>query len=70
MNDTINTLLSHRSFRSFRDEPVSEEQLDQIIQAVQAAPNWINGQQVTVIAIKDRERKKKFAELCGGQKHI
>lgn len=70
MNEIINSLLSHRSFRSFRNNPVEEEQLNQIIQAVQTAPNWINGQQVTVIAVKDSERKKKFAELCGGQKHV
>ncbi|MEK4028195.1 MULTISPECIES: NADPH-dependent oxidoreductase [Bacillaceae] len=70
MNEVIQTLLSHRSFRSFENKPVDEEQLDQIIQAVQAAPNWINGQQLSIIAIKDTERKKRFAELCGGQKHV
>lgn len=70
MNDVMNTLLSHRSFRSFEDRPVDENQLDQIVKAVQAAPNWINGQHVSVIAVKDPERRRKFAELCGGQKHI
>ena len=68
MNDVMNTLLSHRSFRSFEDRPVDENQLDQIVKAVQAAPNWINGQHVSVIAVKDPERRRKFAELCGGQK--
>ncbi len=70
MNDIIRTLLSHRSFRSYQNKPVNEEQLDQIIQAVQAAPNWINGQHVSIIAVKDPQRRKKFAELCGNQKHI
>lgn len=70
MNEIMNTLLSHRSFRSFQDKDVDEQQLEQIIKAVQAAPSWINGQQVSIIAVKDVERKKKLAELCGGQKHV
>lgn len=70
MNKVIETLLSHRSFRSYLEKDVDENQLEQIIQAVQAAPSWINGQQVSVIAVKDVDRKKKLAELCGGQKHI
>lgn len=67
MNEVLKTLKDHRSIRSYTDEPVSPEQLDDIIQAVQAAPNSINGQQVTVITVQDEERKKKIAELAGGQ---
>lgn len=70
MNEIMKTLLSHRSIRSYKDKTVTDEQLEQIMKAVQAAPSWINGQQVSVIAVKDPVRKKKFAGLCGGQKHI
>ena len=70
MNKVMDTLLSHRSYRSYQSKEVDETQLEQIIKAVQAAPSWINGQQVSVIAVKDEDRKKKLAELCGGQKHI
>jgi len=70
MNNVIDTLLSHRSYRSYQDKPVNDKELDKIIDAVQAAPNWINGQHTTIIAIKDPERKKRLAELCGNQKHI
>lgn len=70
MNGVIQTMLSHRSIRSYKETPVDENELEQIIEAVQAAPSWINGQQVTVIRIKDGEKKKRLAELCGGQKHI
>ena len=38
MNAVMKSLLSHRSIRSYQDRPVSEEDLTQIIQAVQAAP--------------------------------
>ncbi|MFC2949444.1 NADPH-dependent oxidoreductase [Virgibacillus sediminis] len=70
VNEVTKSLQSHRSFRSYQDKPVDEEQLDQIIESVQAAPNWINGQQYSIIAVKDPERKQKLAELCGNQKHI
>ncbi|WP_031546850.1 NADPH-dependent oxidoreductase [Salinicoccus luteus] len=70
MNEVIETLKSHRSFRSYKDETVDERQLDEIIEAVQASPNWANGQQYSIIAVKDPDRKKKLAEMCGNQKHI
>ncbi|HEY2422352.1 MAG TPA: NADPH-dependent oxidoreductase [Neobacillus sp.] len=70
MNEVIKSLQAHRSFRSYQNKAVDEEQLDQIIQSVQASPNWINGQQYSIIAVKDEERKKKLAELCGNQRHI
>ncbi|GAB3068148.1 NADPH-dependent oxidoreductase [Salinicoccus sesuvii] len=70
MNEAIKTLRNHRSIRSYKSQDVSNKQLDEIIKSVQASPNWINGQQYTIIAVKDTERKKKIAELCGNQKHI
>lgn len=38
-NNTIDIMLAHRSIRSFTDRTVSDENLDAIIRAVQAAPN-------------------------------
>ena len=70
MNDGMKSLLSHRSIRAYTDRPVEEDVLDRIIQAVQAAPNWVNLQHVSVIVVKDQERRKKFATLCGEQQHI
>ena len=70
MNEVMKTLLSHCSIRSYKNKAIEDEKLEQIIKAIQAAPSWINGQQVSIIAIKDPMKKKKFAELCGGQKHI
>ena len=70
MNKVMNTLLSHRSIRSYKNKTIEDDKMEQIIKAIQAAPSWINGQQVSIIAIKDPVKKKKFAELCGGQKHI
>lgn len=70
MNSVLETLNDHRSIRQYTNEPVSEEQLTAIIDAVQAAPSSINGQQVTVITVQNPETKKKVADLTGGQAWI
>ena len=69
-NKVIDSMMSHRSIRSYTDEPVDEKELDCIIRSVQAAPNWVNLQLVSVIAIKDARRRKLFSHLCGDQPHI
>ena len=69
-NNTIDIMLAHRSIRSFTDRTVSDENLDAIIRAVQAAPNWVNLQLVSMIVIREAERRKLFADLCGHQPHI
>lgn len=70
MNEVIKSLTGHRSIRKYADQPVSEEQINEIIKSAQAAPSSIGGQQVTIIAIQDKQRKAKIAELAGGQPYI
>ncbi|WP_286885462.1 nitroreductase family protein, partial [Aneurinibacillus sp. UBA3580] len=67
MNDVLKVMTNHRSIRSYTNEPVNDEQLNAIMDAVQAAPTSINGQHVTVICVKDPVKKKKIAELVGNQ---
>lgn len=67
MNEIIHSLLAHRSIRSYSDKPVEESMLEQIVSAVQAAPNWVNFQLVSMVAVKDPERRKTFSALCGNQ---
>ena len=70
MNEVIKLLNNHRSIRNYKDDIVSEEDLDLIIRASQAAPSSINGQQVTIIGVKDEEKKKKLSELVGDQVYV
>ncbi|CAM4473401.1 NADPH-dependent oxidoreductase [Paenibacillus typhae] len=70
MNEVLNTLKNHRSFRKYADKPVEPDQLRMIIEAAQAAPSWVNGQQVTIIAVQNKERREKLAALSGNQKHV
>ncbi|PMC39172.1 NADPH-dependent oxidoreductase [Bacillus sp. UMB0899] len=70
MNEVLKTLTNHRSFRQYNDTPITDEDLDAILQAAQAAPSWIHGQQVSVIVIKNKDKKKQLASFCGNQEHI
>jgi FMN reductase [NAD(P)H] len=70
MNQIINALKNHRSHRKYLDKKVSKEYLAAIAEAAQAAPSWINGQQISIIVVQDGERKQRLAELCGNQQHI
>jgi len=70
MNETIKLIQNHRSIRSYLDKNISEEVLDQILKSAQAMPNSINGQQTSIIVVRDKEKKKKLAHLAGDQKWI
>lgn len=70
MNPVIETLLGHRSIRRFTDEPISDNILTLIVKAAQSAPNWVNLQLVSIIAVESPEHRKKMSEYCGGQKQI
>lgn len=70
MNETIRNIKNHRSIRSFTNQPIDEKMIDEIISAAQAMPNSINGQQTSVIVVKNKQVKAQIAELAGGQKWI
>nr|WP_106781038.1 NADPH-dependent oxidoreductase [Lysinibacillus timonensis] len=71
MNDVIKQLGKHSSVRDYdTSKDVSEEQVEAIIRSAMAAPNWINGQQVSVIAVRNPERKSLLAKAAGDQKWV
>jgi len=70
MNETIKLIQNHRSIRSFLDKNITEETLDQILKSAQAMPNSINGQQTSVVVVRDKETKQKLAHLTGDQKWV
>ncbi|BCB02806.1 oxygen-insensitive NADPH nitroreductase [Bacillus sp. KH172YL63] len=70
MNETIETILQHRSIRQFKDEPLSEEQIRTIVSSAQAASTSSYIQAYTIIGVKDPVKKKKLSELAGPQSYI
>ncbi len=70
MNETLKLQHSHRSIRSYKADSVSDEMLNAIIEAGHRAPSSMNAQEISVIVVRDAERKTKIAELAGGQAWI
>ncbi len=54
MNETIQTILARRSIRSFRPDPLSDQDLDVIVQAGLFAPSGMNRQGVRLVVIRDK----------------
>ncbi|AUH50049.1 NADPH-dependent oxidoreductase [Chromobacterium sp. ATCC 53434] len=70
MNETLQLMHSHRSVRSYRDQPVAPEMLDAVLDAAWKGPTSINGQQVSLVVVQDAERRQRIAEIAGGQPWI
>ena len=70
MNPVLESLFKHKSIRKYKSQPLDDEKLQLIIKAAQAAPTWCNGQQVSIIVVKDQARKDRIKDLCWGQPYI
>ena len=67
MNETLRIQQSHRSIRSYKTDPVSDAMLDQIVAAAHRAPTSMNAQEISLIVVRDAEKRARIAELSGGQ---
>ena len=70
MNNTIESLMGHRSIRQFTERGIGDELLGQLISAGQAAASSSFLQGVTIIRITDQDKRIKFSELAGNQSQI
>lgn len=68
MESTIQVLKNHHSVRTFKsEEDINEHMMEDIISSAMAAPNWVNGQQVSVIEVRNTQKKLKLAQAAGNQ---
>ena len=70
MNPTIELLKSHRSIRKFKDQQIPRELFEELIRAGQCAATSNHVQAYTIIHVVNPEKRKKLAELAGGQAYI
>jgi nitroreductase len=69
-NEVLAQQLAHRSVRSYRPDPVSDETLTALVAAAQSAPTSGNLQLWSVVAVRDQARRARLAELAGEQDFI
>jgi FMN reductase (NADPH) len=70
MNDVIETILAHRSVRSFTNTPLTKEQIKLIVKSAQAAATSSFVQAYTIIGVEDQKKKEELAVLAGNQKYV
>jgi FMN reductase (NADPH) len=70
MNEAITSILNHRSIRHFKDKQLSEGQIKTIVACAQAASTSSFIQAYSIIGIKDKEKKRKLAEIAGNQEYV
>lgn len=58
MNETLNTIKNRRSTRKFNNKEISEDILNQILEAGTYAPTGMNKQSPIIICIKNKKNKK------------
>jgi nitroreductase len=62
MNETIKTIMSRRSVRSYKDKPIEKNKIEQIIQCGLWAPSARNLQPWKFVAVTDKKLIKDVAE--------
>jgi nitroreductase len=69
-NDSLTTLLSHRSIRAYLPTPLPPGTLELLVAAAQSASTSSNLQTWSVVAVEDAERKERLSQLAGNQGYI
>lgn len=69
-NPVIETLLSHKSVREYKDQSLPIGTLELLATTAQSASSSSNLQAWSVVAIQDKVRKEAAATLCGDQDSI
>lgn len=62
----MKVIQDRRSVRSFTEEPVSDKDLDLILEAARQAPSGENAQPWRFIIVKDETMRKKMGAIAGG----
>jgi len=63
---TMKVIQDRRSIRHFTEEPVSDQDLDMILEAARQAPSGENAQPWRFIIVKDEGMRKKMGAIAGG----
>lgn len=68
--DLMDAIKTRRSIRSYREAPVPENLLKEVLNAARLAPSADNAQPWRIIVVMDEQAKLKLAAASNGQKFI
>lgn len=63
MNNAVETIKNHRTYRHFKNTPLPDADVQTIIDCARQAPSWMNGQHYAIINITSPELRQKIAAL-------
>ena len=66
----MEAIKTRRSIRKFRETPVPENLLKEVLNAARLAPSADNAQPWKIIVLRDEQMKQKVTQACNGQKFL
>lgn len=63
--DTIQTILTRRSIRTYTDQPISDADLRKILTAGMSGPSCVNARDWSFIVVRDQEQLARMADANG-----
>ena len=67
MNETLQTILSRKSVKSYKSDPVDRSLIDTVVEAGLAAPSGLNKQAPIVLVVTDKETRDELSFLNAGK---
>ncbi len=64
MNETINTILKRRSIRNYKQQQISKEDLNTLLEAGQYAPSAVNEQPWHFTIVQNKQMQGKLNQAC------
>jgi nitroreductase len=68
--DVFEAISKRRSIRKYKDEPVDDEKLQNILECARIAPSAANRQEWRFIVVKNKETREKLAEAANNQQFV
>ena len=68
--DLMEAIKTRRSIRKFRETPVPENLLKEVLNAARLAPSADNAQPWKIIVVRDEQMKQKVTQASNGQKFL
>jgi len=68
--ETWDAITSRRNVRSFEDRPITDEELDRILEAGRRAPSSRNWQPWDFVVVTDRDQLAELAQVWRGGGHV
>ncbi len=65
--DMYELIMKRRSVRNFKDQPIPQEVIDQLLDAANNAPSGGNIQPISIILIQEKENRTLLSEMVGNQ---